>query len=121
MEGRKHISFENEHHFLPKSRIKQQWFTVKSECFPQKNFLKYLFQFKSTGKNFGITPSYYQDIISPNLPFFEDWALERLSKGRVKVKNIQLTLHMEIQIILKAHMLLSEKLKYRNTSTQKEV
>lgn len=88
---------------------------------PPKKLSKYLFQFKSTGRNSGITPSYYQDIISPSLPFFEDWALERLSKGRVEAGKYPTNTSDGNTNNSKSPYAASEKLKYRNTSTQKEV
>lgn len=63
---------------------------------------------------------HYQDIISLNLPLFADSALEGLSKGRVIGGKYSANTSYG-KTILKAHTLLTEKLKYRNTTPRKEV
>lgn len=77
-------SFGNEHQWLPKSRIKKQWFIVKSGCsLHKKNFFKTPFNSSQLGEILELH-YHYQDIISLNLPLFEDSALEGLSKVKVE-------------------------------------
>lgn len=76
-------SFGNEHQWLPKSRIKKQWFIVKSGCPPHKKNVKTPFNSSQLAEILDLH-YHYQDIISLDLPLFEDSALEGLSKVKVE-------------------------------------
>lgn len=65
------LSFENKHHLLPKSKIKNQQLIIKSDCPPPPTSQQ----------------DHYQGIILVSLPMFEDSALEGIPKGKVKGKK----------------------------------